>query len=142
MGGAMRMLPPGPVELAATSNFSFLRGASHPEELVAQAAALGLAGIAIADRNSVAGVVRGHMAAKEAGIAYLPGCRLVFSDTTPEVLVWPENRRGWAMLCELLSLGKRRAPKGECHLTGADLLAHTEGLLMAVVPRGLRRPGL
>ena len=72
----MRDLPPGPVELAATSNFSFLRGASHPEELVAQAAALGLAGIAIADRNSVAGVVRGHMAAKEAGIAYAPACRL------------------------------------------------------------------
>ena len=138
----MRDLPPGPVELAATSNFSFLRGASHPEELVAQATALGLAGISIADRNSVAGVVRGHMAAKEAGIAYLPGCRLVFSDTTPEVLVWPEGRHGWATLCELLSLGKRRAPKGECHLTGADLLAQNDGLLMAVVPPRARRPGL
>ncbi|MEM9229613.1 MAG: error-prone DNA polymerase [Pseudomonadota bacterium] len=130
----MRPLPPGPVELAVTSNFSFLHGASHAEELVGQAAVLGLAGVAITDRNTVAGVVRGHMAAQEAGLAFVPGCRLVFTDTTPDVLVWPEGRRGWQSLCELLTLGKRRAPKGECHLTRKDLLRNAEGLLMAVAP--------
>jgi len=130
----MRVLPPGGVELAATSNFSFLRGASHAEELVGQAAKLGLAGLAICDRNSVAGVVRGHMAAKEARLAYAPGCRLVFTDGTPDVLAWPEDRGGWRTLCELLSLGKRRAPKGECHLAFPDLLAHLDGLQLAVLP--------
>tara|TARA_R110002020_G_scaffold87061_16_gene215043 strand:+ start:4846 stop:8241 length:3396 start_codon:yes stop_codon:yes gene_type:complete len=125
----------GPVyaELAATSNFSFLRGASHAEELVVQASRLGLGGIAITDRNSLAGVVRGHMAAKQAGLAFAPGCRLVFIDTTPDILVWPEDRAAYAHLCELLTTGKRRAPKGECHLTLDDLLTHGEGLLMAVV---------
>ncbi len=139
----MRVLPPGPVELAVTSNFSLLRGASHAEELVGQAAVLGLAGIAIADRNSVAGVVRGHMAAKEAGLAFAPGCRLVFTDATPDVLVWPKDRHGWQSLCELLTLGKRRAPKGECHLTLKDLLRGGDSLLMAVVPsRAARGPEL
>ncbi|SOE18021.1 DnaE-like error-prone DNA polymerase [Hoeflea halophila] len=131
------------VELAATSNFSFLRGASHAEELVVQAARLGLGGIAITDRNSLAGVVRGHMAAKEAGLAYAPGCRLVFMDATPDILVWPEDRTAYAHLCELLTAGKRRAPKGECHLTLEDLLTHGEGLLMAVVaPAGAVSAGL
>ena len=125
---------PGYCELAVSSNFSFLRGASHPEELVNEAARLGLAGIALTDRNSLAGVVRAHMAAKEANIAYAPGCRLVFSDGTPDILVWPEDRRAYGHLCELLTLGKRRAPKGECHLMLDDLQALGEGLLMAVMP--------
>ena len=130
----MRVLGPGPVELAAATNFSFLRGASHAEELVVQAASLGLAGLAVADRNSVAGVVRAHMAAKEVALPFVPGCRLVFTDATPDILVWPESRRGWQCLCELLTLGKRRAPKGECHLTRKDLLRNCDALLMAVVP--------
>ena len=138
----MRPLPEGGVELAATSNFSFLRGAAHPEELIGQAARLGLAGIALTDRNSVAGVVRAHMAAKEAGIAFAPGCRLVFADGTPDVLAWPESRAGWASLTELLTLGKRRAAKGGCQLTRADLLAHAEGLLLAVLPARRPEPGL
>ncbi|WP_340161978.1 error-prone DNA polymerase [uncultured Hoeflea sp.] len=134
---------PAYVELAAASNFSFLRGASHAEELVVQAARLGLGGIAITDRNSLAGVVRGHMAAKEAGLAYAPGCRLVFMDATPDILVWPEDRAAYAHLCELLTTGKRRAPKGECHLMLEDLLTHGEGLLMVVVaPDGVSRAGL
>ena len=86
----------GYVELAAASNFSFLRGASHAEELVVRARELELDGLAITDRNSVAGVVRGHMAAKEAGIPFAPGCRLVFMDSTPDIFVWPENRRAWS----------------------------------------------
>jgi DNA polymerase III alpha subunit len=122
------------VELAAASNFSFLRGASHAEELVVQAVRLGLGGIAVTDRNSLAGVVRGHMAAKEAGLAFATGCRLVFIDGTPDILVWPEDRAAYGNLCELLTLGKRRAPKGECHLTLEDCLAHGRGLLMAMVP--------
>jgi DNA polymerase III alpha subunit len=131
------------VELAAASNFSFLRGASHAEELVVQASRLGLGGIAITDRNSLAGVVRGHMAAKEAGLAFATGCRLVFMDGTPDILVWPEDRAAWGNLCELLTTGKRRAPKGECHLTLEDLLTHGQGLLMAVVaPAGAAGPQL
>ncbi|MDP2733556.1 MAG: PHP domain-containing protein, partial [Hoeflea sp.] len=127
---------PGPayVELAAASNFSFLRGASHAEELVVQASRLGLGGIAITDRNSLAGVVRGHMAAKEAGLAFAPGCRLVFMDGSPDILVWPQDRPAYGHLCELLTTGKRRAPKGECHLMLEDLITHGAGLLMAVVP--------
>jgi DNA polymerase III alpha subunit len=131
------------VELAAASNFSFLRGASHAEELVVQASRLGLGGIAITDRNSLAGVVRGHMAAKEAGLAFATGCRLVFMDGTPDILVWPEDRAAWGHLCELLTTGKRRAPKGECHLMLEDLLTHGQGLLMAVVaPAGAAGPQL
>ncbi len=121
-------------ELACSSNFSFLRGASHPEELVVQAKHLGLAGLSITDRNSLAGVVRGHMAAKQAGLAYAPGCRLVFADTTPDILVWPKNRTAWGQLCELLTLGKRRTVKGGCELYLQDLLDHGDGLLMALVP--------
>ena len=122
------------VELACTSNFSFLRGASHPEELVVQAAHLGLSGLSITDRNSLAGIVRGHMAAKEAGIAYVTGCRLVFAGTTPDILVWPRDRGAYGRLCELLTLGKRRTTKGNCELYLDDLFAKGEGLLMAVVP--------
>ncbi len=123
----------GYVELAATSNFSFLRGASHPEELVNEAARLGLAGISVTDRNSLAGVVRAHMAAKEVGLTFAPGCRLVFADGTPDILVWPRDRLAYGRLCELLTAGKRRAPKGECHLGLDDLFEHGEGLIMAVV---------
>ncbi|MGE0230652.1 MAG: error-prone DNA polymerase [Flavobacteriaceae bacterium] len=122
------------VELAAASNFSFLRGASHPEEMVLEAAALGLAGIAICDRNSLAGVVRAHMAAKETGIGFAVGCRLVFMDGTPDIFAWPEDRTAYGHLCELLTLGKRRAPKGECHLRHADLMEKGEGLLLALMP--------
>ncbi|MER0236710.1 error-prone DNA polymerase [Fulvimarina sp. MAC8] len=124
----------GYAELAAASNFSFLRGASHAEEMVAEAKVLGLPALGLTDRNSVAGLVRGHMAAKEAGLQFVPGCRLVFQDATPDIFVWPVDRRGWGQLCELLSLGKRRAPKGECHIGLDDLLTYGDGLFMAVHP--------
>ncbi|MGI9351359.1 MAG: error-prone DNA polymerase [Rhizobiaceae bacterium] len=122
------------IELSAASNFSFLGGASHAEELVVRAKRLGLDGLAITDCNSVAGLVRGHMAAKEADLTFAPGCRLTFMDGTPDIFVWPKHRRAWGNLCELLSLGKRRAPKGECHLEMQDLLRHGHGLLMALHP--------
>src|SRR5204863_5766166 len=89
------------VEFAAASNFSFLRGASHPEELMVQAAHVGLAGLGLGDRNSVAGVVRAHLIKREQNLApnYHPGARLVFSDRTLDILAYPANRAGWGPLC-------------------------------------------
>ena len=121
-------------ELAITSNFSFLRGGSHPEELVRRARELGLVGIAIADRNSFAGVVRGHLIAKEIGLAYRVGCRLVFNDGNPEIIAWPTDRAAYGRLCRLLTLGKRRAEKGECDINLADLLEWGEGQMLGVLP--------
>ena len=117
------------LEFACASNFSFLRGASHPEELMVQAAHLGLAGLGLADRNSVAGVVRAHLAKREQnlGLKYHPGARLVFADGTPDILAYPRDRAGWGRLCRLLTLGNLRAEKGECHLTLDDLIAHASG---------------
>jgi error-prone DNA polymerase len=121
-------------ELAITTNFSFLRGGSHPEELVARAAELGLKGIAVADRNTVAGVVRGHVAAKEKGYRYAPAARLVFRDGTPDIIAWPTDRAAWGRLCRVLTLGNRRAEKGECHLDLPDLLRWGEGMTLGVMP--------
>jgi error-prone DNA polymerase len=121
-------------ELAVTTNFSFLRGASHPEELVDYAKQLGLAGLGIADRNSVAGVVRAHTKAKEIGFPIAVGARLVFSDATPDILAYPQDRAAWGRLTRLLSLGKRRAEKGECTLELSDLQEFIEGLNLIVLP--------
>ena len=115
-------------ELSVTSNFTFLTGASHPEELTERAAELGHRAASIADTNTLAGIVRAHVAAKSAGIPLAVGCRLVLTDAPP-LLVYPTDRAAYARLCRLLTLGKRRAPKGECHLSLADLLDHQTGLL-------------
>ena len=133
---------PAYAELAVTSNFSFLRGASDPEELVAAAKELGLKGLGIADRNSVAGVVRAHMMARElkgtdhenAEFKIAVGARLVFSDDTPDILAYPRDRAAWGRLTRLLSLGKRRAEKGDCILGFPDLLDFVEGLNFIVMP--------
>jgi error-prone DNA polymerase len=127
------------VELAAATNFSFLRGASHPEEMVAQAIQLGHAGIGVADCNSVAGVVRAHVTVRETeagqtGFKLAVGARLVFSDGTPNILAYPATRAGWGRLCRLLTQGKLKSAKGECLLSIDDLLANSEELLLAVVP--------
>ena len=118
------------LEFATASNFSFLRGASHPEELMAQADRLGLAGIGLCDRNSVAGVVRAHLAKREQNLPlkYHPGARLVFADGTPDILVFPRDRAGWGRLTRLLTAGNLRGKKGECILHLDDLLAHIFGL--------------
>ncbi|HEX4370323.1 MAG TPA: error-prone DNA polymerase [Rhizomicrobium sp.] len=125
-------------ELAVTTNFSFLRGASHPRELVERAAELGLAAIGIADRNSLAGVVRTHEAWKKLGpdtpLKLLIGARLVFRDGTPDILAYPKDRKAYARLCRLLSIGKLRAPKGECFLDLADLENYRGGLFLIVMP--------
>ena len=118
------------IEFAVASNFSFLRGASHPEELVVQAIHAGLAGLGLCDRNSVAGVVRAHIAKREQNLPlrYHPGARLIFADGTPDILAYPRNRAGWGRLTRLLTLGNLRAEKGQCILHLDDLLAHSFGL--------------
>jgi error-prone DNA polymerase len=125
------------IELVAPSNFTFLSGASHPAELVAEAADLGLGGVGVCDRNSFAGVVRGHIAAREEWktrpeFRYLFGVRLAFTDGTPEV-AYPSDRAAYGRLCALLTTGNRRAPKGNCHFTIDDLAAHSEGQLLIVL---------
>src|ERR1700733_892553 len=101
------------VELQVTSNFSFLRGASHPEELVEQAAAYGYQEIAVTDRNSFAGIVRAHVAAQKGKIRLIPACRLDLLDG-PSLLAYPTNRPAYSLLCNLLSSGNLRAEKGTC----------------------------
>src|SRR5580700_5278777 len=113
-------------ELDVTTNFSFLRGASHPDELVYRAAELGHNAVAVTDLNSLAGIVRAHQAAKEMGIRLCVGARLTFTDA-PDVLVWVENRGGYANLCRLLTTGKRRTEKGSCILHLDDLLSASDG---------------
>jgi error-prone DNA polymerase len=121
-------------EFAVTTNFSFLRGASHPEELVEQAKDFGLAAIGIADRNSVAGVVRAHVKAEAERFRIVPGARLVFADGTFDILAYPSDRPAWGRLTQLLSKGKLRAEKGDCILHLPDLLERIEGLNLIVMP--------
>ena len=121
-------------ELAVTTNFSFLRGASKAEELVLRAKELGLTGLGIADRNSVAGVVRAHAMAKTIGLKIAVGARLVFSDGSPDILAYPEDRAAWGGLTRLLTIGKDRADKGDCILGLPDLLENMEGLNLIVMP--------
>ncbi len=132
------MTVPAYAELAVTTNFSFLRGASHPGEFVARAEDLAYAAIGIADRNTLAGVVRAHDAWKRLNPGTPPrllvGARLVFRDATPDILAYPQDRKAYARLSRLLSVGKLRAPKGECFLDFKDLLEYRRGLLLIVMP--------
>jgi len=126
-------------ELATISNFSFLRGGSHPGELVARAAALGLTGLGLCDRNSFAGVVRAHVAARDVAeihpdFRFVVGVRLVFEDGTPDILAYPTDRAAYGRLTALLTRGNLRAEKGECHLNFADLGGSEEGQLFVVMP--------
>lgn len=162
----------GYAELCVTTNFTFLTGASHPEELVTRAAELGLKAIAVTDRNSLAGVVRAYAALKELRreaeeavrirsqhridscsrqdvghsnpiarpqMAPLPrlivGCRLVLRDSPIDWLALPRDRAAYQRLTRLLTLGKRRAEKGECHLDMQDLLHGCRGLILIALPR-------
>ena len=130
---------PGFAELVAATNYSFLRGASHPAEMVAEAINLGMTGIGIADRNSVAGVVRAWAFLKELRVKkpemvesfrLVVGARLVFADGTPDIIAYPVNRQGWGRLTRLLSAGNLRAQKGDCILELQDLLDHCDDLLL------------
>jgi error-prone DNA polymerase len=136
-------------ELCVTSNFTFLTGASHPEEMIARAASLGLAAVAITDRNSLAGVVRAYSALKslrrenEENQTPMPlpklvtGCRLVLRDSEVEWLALPTDRAAYQRLSRLLTLGKRRGKKGECLLDQRDLLEHGTGMILIALPQNM-----
>jgi error-prone DNA polymerase len=126
-------------ELQVTSNFSFLRGASHPEELVRQARALEHEAVAIADRNTLAGIVRAHGAARDMGMRLVVGCRLDLEDGT-SALCFPTDRAAYARLCRLLTRGKRRATKGDCRLAYDDLVEFGAGQVLLALPP--ERPGV
>lgn len=121
------------VELQATSNFTFLRGGSHPEELIEQAALYGYDAIAIVDRNSLAGIVRAHIAAKKLSVKFIPACRLDLLDG-PSLLAYPVNRDAYGRLSALLTVGNLRAEKGECNLYKSDVYAHREGIIFIMIP--------
>jgi error-prone DNA polymerase len=120
-------------ELAVTTSFSFLRGGSHPQELVARADELGLTAIGIADRNSFAGVVRAYDEAKKRKIKLLVGTRLVTTDGF-EVLTYPIDRAAYGRLCRLITAGNLKAKKSECHLTFEEILNAAEGQIFIVLP--------
>ena len=119
-------------ELAVTTNFSFLRGASHPQEMVATADELKLTAIGIADRNSFAGVVRAYDEAKKRKIKFIVGTRLVSVDGF-EMLAYPTDRAAYGRLCRLLTVGNLKAKKGECHLTFEEILAASEGQMLSLI---------
>src|ERR1700712_5664126 len=117
-------------EIGITTNFSFLRGGAHPQEYVHQASELRLPVIGIADRNTLAGVVRAYKELGNPELKHKPklltGSRLAFNDGTPDILVYPRNRAAYGRLCQLLTRGKRAAEKGECHLRLDDLSEFAE----------------
>ncbi len=120
-------------ELQVTSNFTFLRGGSHPEELIDWAGKLGYRAIAITDRNTLAGIVRAHAEARDKNIRFIPACRLDLLDG-PSLLAYPTSLSAYANLSGLLSEGNLRAEKGECHLYRADVYKYAAGLKFLVVP--------
>jgi len=124
----------GYAELQCLTNFCFLRGASHPEQLVLMAKALGMRALAVTDRNTLAGVVRAHVKARELGLQFILGCRLDFADGAPSVLCYPTSREAYGRLTRLLTVGQRRAKKGDCELHWEDLVQHGEDQLVVVVP--------
>jgi error-prone DNA polymerase len=148
------VVTPAYAELISATNFSFLEGGSHADEMVLQAKALGIAALGVCDRNTLAGVVRAHAAAKKAGLKLLVGARIATDesahgeqrwikprrvDAKPsalpfEVAVYPRDRAAYARLTRLLTLGRRRAPKGECALARADLIAHAQGQELILLP--------
>lgn len=120
-------------ELQITSNFSFLEGASHPEELIEQAARLGYNSVAVTDRNSLAGIVRAHMAAKKAGIRLIPACRLDLQDG-PSLLAYPTDKEAYGRLSTLLTVGNLRTEKGKCELYKNDVFQYAEGIIFIICP--------
>ena len=136
-------------ELVAATHYSFLDGASPAEDMVKRAIVLGLDGLGIADRNTVAGVVRAHRALREIreelgermpSFELVGGARLVFADGTPDIVAYPIDRRGWGRLTRLLTLGNKRAKKGGCILGLGDLIRHADDLLLIALPQSSARP--
>ncbi len=125
---------PAYAELHCRSNFSFLAGASHPEELVERARTLGYAALAITDECSLAGAVRAHLAARDAGLPLLVGSTFTLDDGLGLVLL-ATDRASYGNLCQLVTRGRRRAAKGSYALGRADVAALAEGLLALWPPR-------
>src|SRR6201996_1230284 len=131
-------MTPAYAEIGITTNFSFLRGGSHPQDYVHQASELRLPAIGIADHNTLAGVVRAYKELDNPAVTSKPklliGSRLVFMDGTPDILIYPRDRAAYGRLCQLLTQGKRGedTAKGECHLKLDDLLAFAEGQLLVL----------
>jgi error-prone DNA polymerase len=121
------------VELQVTSNFSFRRGGSHPEELVDQAADLGYDAIGITDRNTFAGLVRAYVVGKERNIRVIPGVRLDLLDG-PSLLAYPTDKAAYAKLSALLTLGNLRAEKEKCYISKSDVYRHAEGSYFIIIP--------
>src|ERR1700712_2260826 len=121
------------VELQVTSNFSFRRGGSRPEELVDQAADLGYDAIGITDRNTFAGVVRAYQVAKDRNIRLIPGVRLDLLDG-PSLLAYPTDKESYARLSALLTLGNLCAEKEKCYISKRDVYQHTEGSYFIIIP--------
>src|SRR5258707_15027802 len=138
-------------EIGITTNFSFLRGGSHPQDYVHEASRLRLLVIGIADRNTLAGIVRAYSELDNPDVEYKPkllyGARLVFTCGTPDILVYPCDRAAYGRLCQLLTLGKRgdeidKVEKGDCRLTCEDLLNYCEGqLLVLTLPHRFEEEG-
>ncbi|THD45733.1 MAG: error-prone DNA polymerase [Bradyrhizobium sp.] len=142
------MTAPAYAEIGITTNFSFLRGGSHPQDYVHQASKLRLPAIGIADHNSLAGLVRAYKELEHPDVKFKPklliGSRLVFIDDTPDILVYPRDRAAYGRLCQLLTRGKRGdgTAKGECHLRLDDLLEFAEGqLLVLALPHRFMEAG-
>jgi error-prone DNA polymerase len=121
------------VELHCKTNYSFLTGASHADELVARAVELGYSGLAITDENSLAGVVRAYAAARETDLQLVIGAEIICHDMPPLVL-WATDRQSYGNLSRLITVGRRRAPKGECWLRFDDVAEHSDGLLAGFLP--------
>lgn len=124
-------------ELYCKSNFSFLEGASHADELAEQASHLGYAGFAITDRNTLAGIVRAHSAAKDRELRFLVGCEVHLEDG-PDLLIWPKNRRGYGRLCHMLSIGAMRTSKGRLSLRWSDILNFADSWMLGLLLRQTR----
>jgi error-prone DNA polymerase len=129
------MQTPTYTELQVTTNFSFLRGASHPEELVEQASVYGYKTIAVTDRNTFAGIVRAHVAAKKLSMKLIPACRLDLIDG-PSLLAFPKDIDAYARISTLLTLGNLRTEKGKCDLFRMDVYAHAKDSFFVVLPPG------
>ncbi len=131
---ARRVRAPGAdAELHARTNFSFLEGASHPDELTLRAAELGLAALAVTDRNTLAGVVRAHAAAKQLQLKLIIGAEIDLRDAPPVVL-WTTDRASYGRLARLITHGRRQAPKGEFCLSFDELAGYAAGLMCGVLP--------
>jgi error-prone DNA polymerase len=116
------------VPLWCKSNYSFLEGSSHPDELVEEAHRFGLRALALTDRDGVYGMVRAHVKARELGLQLIVGSEVTLFDSSTVVLL-VMDRGGYANLCRLISKGRLRSPKGSSQVRWDEICTHAEGLI-------------